>query len=260
MKFLSFNVNGMRAVLKRNDLDFVFQEDSQYDILCIQETKCKVEQIPKEQLEKITNFYPYQSWNSSKLRQGYSSTAVLSKVPFERVFDTEDWDNEGRMIAVEYKDFCLVNTYVPNSKQDLSRLQERTQHWDVLFQNYCKSLKLKTGKSIIVCGDMNVVPESVDLPAKHRNTIFSGYTPEEREGFKNLLLSGPYIDAFRKFNKNDGFYSWFSYYGNSRESNNGLRLDMFVVDKQLEDKIISSTIEKNIKGSDHVPITLHIDI
>jgi len=254
MKILSWNVAGIRAVLRKDALDFALK--GEYDAICFQETKA--EEIQVKNIDLFKSIYPYQYWNHSKKRKGYSGTAIWSKIPFDSL-DSPDFDQEGRITTVEYSKFYLVTVYTPNSKGDLSRLSERTNEWDPLFKNYCNYLKNK--KPVIICGDFNVIHQDNDIyqPEKHQGNIYAGYTMEERTSFTELLTSG-YIDAFRKFNNNPGNYTWWSYMHNARSNNIGWRLDYFLVDISLEHKIIDSTIESNILGSDHCPISLQIDI
>jgi len=255
MKILSWNVAGIRAVLRKNALDFSLK--GEYDTLCFQETKA--EQIQVKNIDSFKSIYPYQFWNHSKTRKGYSGTSIWSKTPFVSTLDSPDFDQEGRITTVEYTNFFLVTVYTPNSKGDLSRLQERTEEWDNLFKNYCNGLKFK--KPVIICGDLNVIHQDIDIyqPEKHQGNIYAGYTIEERTTFTQLLSSG-YIDAFRKFNNNPGNYTWWSYMHGARDRNIGWRLDYFLVDTSIEQCIVNSTIESNILGSDHCPIALHINI
>lgn len=252
---MSWNVAGIRAVIRKNALDFALK--GEYDIICFQETKA--EQIQVKNIELLTSIYPHQYWNHSKTKKGYSGTSIWSKIPFMNTLDSPDFDREGRITTVEYSSFYLVTVYTPNSKGDLSRLSERTNEWDPLFKLYCNNLNLY--KSVIVCGDFNVIHQDIDIhqPEKHQGNIYAGYTHEERTTFTELLSSG-YIDAFRKFNQEPNNYTWWSYMHNARTKNIGWRLDYFLVNKELEENIIDSTIEKQILGSDHCPITLNIDI
>ncbi len=255
MKILSWNVAGIRAVLRKNALDFALK--GEYDALCFQETKA--EEVQVKNIDKFKAIYPYQSWNHSKTRKGYSGTSIWSKTPFISTLESPDFDQEGRITTVEYNNFYLVTVYTPNSKGDLSRLKERTKDWDPLFKTYCNCLKLK--KPVIICGDFNVIHQDIDIyqPEKHQGNIYAGYTIEERTTFTELLSSG-YVDAFRKFNNNPGNYTWWSYMHNARTKNIGWRLDYFLVDTEIEKNIVDSTIESNILGSDHCPVSLSINV
>jgi len=254
MKIISWNVAGIRAVLRKNALDFALK--GEYDIICFQETKAEQHQV--KNLESFDRVYPHQSWNHSKGRKGYSGTAIWSKSLY-KVHDSPFFDQEGRITTAEFPEFFLITVYTPNSKQDLSRLAERTNEWDPLFRDYCNSFK--SSKPVIICGDLNVIHQEIDIyqPEKHKGNVYAGYTTQERDSFGCLLSSG-YIDAFRKFNKEPHNYSWWSYMNNAREKNIGWRLDYFLVDTTIESLCTKSDICKDILGSDHCPITLDIDI
>ena len=253
MKILSWNVAGIRAVLRKNALDFALE--GEYDILCFQETKA--EQVQVKNIDAFKAVYPHQHWNHSKKRKGYSGTSIWSKSPFVSTLESPEFDQEGRITTVEFSNFYLVTVYTPNSKGDLSRLSERTTEWDPLFRDYCNSFKCI--KPVIICGDLNVIHQDIDIyqPEKHQGNIYAGYTFEERSEFTQLLSSG-YIDAFRKFNNNPSNYTWWSYVHNARTKNIGWRLDYFLVDESLQKDVIDSSIESHIMGSDHCPITLNI--
>jgi exodeoxyribonuclease-3 len=256
VKIISWNVAGIRAVLRKNALDFALK--GEYDIMCFQETKAEQSQL--KNIEQFTRIYPHQYWNHSKTKKGYSGTAIWSKQPFTQTFESPVFDNEGRITSVEYNSFILVTVYTPNSKGDLSRLTERTTEWDPFFREYCNNLKIQHRKPIIICGDLNVIHQDIDIyqPEKHQGNIYAGYTMEERCSFTQLLSSG-YIDAFRKFNTDPGNYTWWSYMHNARDKNIGWRLDYFLVDNEIEKNISNSTIENQIFGSDHCPITLSLN-
>jgi exodeoxyribonuclease-3 len=256
MKILSWNVAGIRAVLKKNALDFVCETVHDYDVLCFQETKAEQIQVNAEKFKKL---YPYQYWNHSKKRKGYSGTSIWSKVPFERTFDHPVFDDEGRIVAVEFKEFILVTVYTPNSKGDLSRLTDRTTQWDPLFRDYCNDLK--THKPVVICGDLNVIHQDIDIyqPENHQGNIYAGYTVEERSSFQALLDSG-YEDAFRLFNNKPGQYTWWSYLHNARSKNIGWRLDYFLIDSRIVQCCNNSSILNKVLGSDHCPITLFLDL
>ena len=183
MKIISWNVAGIRAVLKKNALDFILEDN--YDVICFQETKA--EQIQVKNIDKFISKFPYQTWNHSKTRKGYSGTSIWSSIPFINILDCPEFDNEGRICTVEYSDFILVTVYTPNSKGDLSRLNERTNEWDPQFRYYCENLK--KNKPVIICGDLNVINEDKDIyqPEKHKFNIYAGYTDEERLSFKTLI-------------------------------------------------------------------------
>ena len=255
VRILSWNVAGIRAVLRKNALDFSLK--GEYDIMCFQETKAEQQQV--KNIDAFKSIYPHQYWNHSKTKKGYSGTAIWSKIPFINMLEPPSFDNEGRITTVEYSEFYLITVYTPNSKGDLSRLNERTTEWDPLFQTYCNFLKNQ--KPVIICGDLNVIHQEIDIhqPEKHQGNIYAGYTIEERTTFTQLLSSG-YFDAFRKFNQEPNNYTWWSYMHNARTKNIGWRLDYFLVDSRFFSNTKDSTIEKDILGSDHCPISLNIII
>ena len=257
MKIISWNVNGIRAVLKKGFLDFMDEHDP--DIICIQETKAH-----KEQVELELDKYPYKYWNSAE-KKGYSSTAIFSKhKPINVINDMgiEKHDNEGRIITLEFKDYYLVTVYTPNSKRDLSRLPYRQNEWDVDFLSYMKSLE--ENKPVIFCGDLNVAHKEEDLanPSSNKTTKSrpgnAGFTDEEREGFDNIINAG-FIDTFREFHKGNGHYTWWSYMGGARSRNVGWRIDYFCISPSLKSIMTDSSILPEVMGSDHCPIVLNIN-
>jgi len=256
MKIISWNVNGIRAVIKKGFIDFMDKYDP--DIICIQETKAH-----EEQVELNLDKYPYKYWNSA-IKKGYSSTAIFSKVKPITVtndMDITKHDNEGRVITLEFKNYYLVTVYTPNSKRDLSRLSYRHKEWDVDFLNFVKSLE--ENKPVIFCGDLNVAHTEFDLanPGSNKTTKKrpgnAGFTDEERTGFDNILDAG-FIDTFREFNKGNGHYTWWSYMGGARARNVGWRIDYFCTSESLRAKIQNAYILPEIMGSDHCPIALEI--
>ncbi len=252
MKIISWNVNGIRAVLKKGLLDFIHQENP--DILCIQETKAHPEQVDIE-LES----YPHHFWNAAE-KKGYSGTAVFSKTePLNAIngINVEKHDTEGRVISLEFEKFWLVNVYVPNSKRGLARLEYRHSEWDMDFLKYLK--KLEKTKPVIFCGDLNVAHKEIDLANPKTNHFNAGFTDEERQGFDNIVKKG-FIDTFREFEKEGGHYTWWSYMNRAREKNIGWRIDYFCVSKLLKDNLNSSYILPDVMGSDHAPIVLEISI
>lgn len=249
MKMISWNVNGIRAVLKKGFLEFM--EQQQPDILCLQETKAAQEQVE-------INLAGYeQFWNSAK-KKGYSGTAIFSKQkPLQVQYGilNEIHDQEGRVITLEYASFYLVNVYVPNSKRDLSRLEYRSAEWDVEFLSYLKALEVK--KPVIFCGDMNVAHKEIDLSFPKENVNNHGFTPQERAGFDRMIESG-FIDTFREFEKGGGHYTWWSPFSKCRERNIGWRIDYFLVSQNLRSKVENSSILPEVMGSDHCPVVLEI--
>ncbi|RPG03741.1 MAG: exodeoxyribonuclease III [Pelagibacteraceae bacterium TMED246] len=251
MKIISWNVNGIRAVLKKGFLDFINEWDP--DIICIQETKAHPEQV-----ELILNKHKYQYWNSA-VKKGYSGTAIFSKIKpisVKNDMNIEKHDNEGRVICMELKNYYLITVYTPNSKRDLSRLNYRSKEWDSDFLKYLK--KLETNKPIVFCGDLNVAHKEIDLKNPKTNKRNAGFTNEERVGFDNYINSG-FLDTFRMFNTEPDHYTWWSYMFNSRAKNVGWRIDYFCISEILKNKITKSIILPEIMGSDHAPILVEID-
>lgn len=251
MKIISWNVNGIRAVLKKGFLDFI--NDFNPDIICIQETKAHPEQVDLD----LDN-YKYKYWNSAT-KKGYSGTAIFSKIKpisVQNDMNIEKHDDEGRVICMELKNYFLVTVYTPNSKRDLSRLDYRTNEWDRDFLIYLK--ELEKIKPIIFCGDLNVAHKEIDLKNPKTNKRNAGFTNEERLGFDNYINSG-FLDTFRIFNKEPNHYTWWSYMFNSRAKNVGWRIDYFCISEMLKKKITKSIILPEIMGSDHAPILIEID-
>jgi exodeoxyribonuclease-3 len=244
-KLLSWNVNGIRSVLKKGFLDFLKRENP--DILCLQETKGSEAQAGL----RVPGYLQF--WNTPK-RPGYSGTAVLTKAKPLRVttgIAIPKHDGEGRVLTLEFKDFFLVNVYVPNSKRGLERLPYRTKEWDVDFLKYLKKLEKK--KPVIFCGDLNVAHREIDLTNPRANVKNHGFTPEERAGFDNLVKAG-FLDTFREFEKGGGHYTWWSQFANCRKRNIGWRIDYFLISKSLRKRLKSAFILKKVTGSDHCPV------
>jgi len=251
MKIVSWNVNGIRAVLKKGFLDFL--DEVNPDIICLQETKAHPEQV-----ELNLEEYPYKFWNSAE-KKGYSGTAIFSKIKpisITNNLNIKKHDTEGRVICFEMKNYYLITVYTPNSKRDLSRLDYRANEWDVDFLKYLK--KLETKKPVIFCGDLNVAHKEIDLKNPKTNKRNAGFTDEERNGFENYIKSG-FIDTFRMFNQDEGHYTWWSYMFNSRAKNVGWRIDYFCVSESIKNKVNKSIILPDIMGSDHAPILIKID-
>ena len=251
MKLISWNVNGIRACLKKGFEDFFTKIDA--DIFCIQETKCQEGQVELE-------FKGYKSyWNSAE-KKGYSGTAIFTKIKPVNVtygIGIEEHDKEGRVITLEFEDFYMVNVYTPNSKRELERLDYR-MIWEDEFRNYL--LKLNKIKPVIMCGDLNVAHKEIDLKNPKTNRHNAGFTDEERSKMTNLLNAG-FVDSFRKLypDKEDA-YSWWSYMGRAREKNVGWRIDYFITSKDIQKNIKEASIYSEIYGSDHCPIGLEINI
>ena len=251
MKLISWNVNGIRACVNKGFKDFF--EEINADIFCIQETKCQIDQIELE-------FEGYKSfWNSAE-KKGYSGTAIYTKkepISVKYGIGIEQHDKEGRVITLEFKNFFMVNIYTPNSKRGLERLEYR-QVWEDEIRKYL--LDLNKIKPVIMCGDLNVSHNEIDLKNPKTNRRNAGFTDEEREKMTQLLESG-FTDSFRYLypDKKEA-YSWWSYMGRAREKNVGWRIDYFIVSKNIENKIKEAKIHSEIMGSDHCPVELEIDI
>lgn len=251
MKLISWNVNGIRACVNKGFKDF-FKEINA-NIFCIQETKCQIDQIELE-------FEGYKSfWNSAE-KKGYSGTAIYTKekpISVKYGIGIEQHDKEGRVITLEFKNFFMVNIYTPNSKRGLERLEYR-QVWEDEIRKYL--LDLNKIKPVIMCGDLNVAHNEIDLKNPKTNRRNAGFTDEEREKMTQLLESG-FTDSFRYLypDKKEA-YSWWSYMGRAREKNVGWRIDYFIVSKNIESKIKEAKIHSEIMGSDHCPVELEIDI
>ena len=251
MKIISWNVNGIRAVLKKNFMEFI--DEYNPDIICLQETKAS-----EEQVELKLDDYPYKYWNSA-VKKGYSGTAIFSKylpITVENDLKIEKHDMEGRVITFELNNYYLVTVYTPNSKRDLSRLSYRHKEWDVDFLIYLKKLEEK--KPVIFCGDLNVAHKEIDLKNPKNNKKNAGFTSEERQGFNNFIDSG-FIDTFRIFNNEEGHYTWWSYMFNARARNIGWRIDYFCSSNLIKNQIKKSIILPEVLGSDHAPILIEVE-
>jgi len=263
MKIYSWNVNGIRAVT-RKDAFVPFIERHQPDILCLQETKAKQGQSEID-LPDYEEF-----WNSAE-RAGYSGTAIFSKVKplaVKNGFDenlakkyglvADGYGNpakEGRVITAEFEEFFLVTVYTPNAKEDLTRIPLRYKQWDPAFLAHCEELQKK--KPVIFCGDLNVAHTEDDLARPKPNIGKKGFTAEEREGFDNFVSAG-FVDTFRMFTKGNGHYTWWSHFAKARERNVGWRIDYFMVSEMLKSKVISGRIHNDVMGSDHCPISIEL--
>ncbi|MCF7862185.1 exodeoxyribonuclease III [Candidatus Woesearchaeota archaeon] len=245
MKFISWNVNGIRALLKKGFVDIIKKENPH--ILCIQETKSDKIQIGLE------GYYQY--WNSAD-KKGYSGTAVFTNIkPLKVSYDMKGHDNEGRIITLEFAKFFLVNVYTPNSQRGLTRLDYR-QRWDADFLDYV--LDLEKIKPVVFCGDLNVAHKDIDLARPKQNQKNAGFTIEERYGFDRYIESG-FIDSFREFNKEPENYSWWSYMFNARAKNIGWRIDYFLISKMLKKNLKDGFILPNVMGSDHCPVGIKLE-
>ena len=253
MKIYSWNVNGLRAVIRKNAIQN-FLEKERPDILCLQEIKCTPDQLDY-------NFQDYRViWNPAK-KSGYSGTAMLIS-EHQNSFaskSSEEIDiavQEGRIIVEDFGNFYLVDVYVPNSKPDLSRLKLRHENWDPDFLNLLKELE-KT-KPVVTCGDFNAAHTEIDLARPKQNHHNAGFTDEERQGITNLLNAG-FIDTFRFLHPNEQRYTWWSHWGNARANNVGWRIDYFFISKSLEKNLKSAEIHEQITGSDHCPVSIELE-
>ena len=251
MKLISWNVNGIRACIGKGFEESFAALDA--DIFCLQETKCQQGQVKLE----LPGYYQY--WNYAN-RRGYSGTAVFTKKePLSVAYGIgiEEHDKEGRVITLEYEKFYLVTVYTPNSQNELARLDYRMK-WEDDFRAYLK--KLEENKPVIVCGDMNVAHNEIDLKNPKTNRKNAGFTDEEREKMTVLLDDG-FIDTFRYFYPDqENIYSWWSYRFKAREKNAGWRIDYFLTSESLKDKLVDAKIHTDIMGSDHCPVELDIDL
>jgi exodeoxyribonuclease-3 len=263
MKIISWNVNGIRAVVKKGVFT-PFIEKYKPDILCLQETKA-------EQGQAVIDLPEYNEYWNSAAKKGYSGTAIFTKTKPIAVVnglpdkicskygliadDYGDPRTEGRVIAAEFEHFYVVTVYTPNAKDDLSRIPLRHKQWDPTFLAYCKDLEKK--KPVIFCGDLNVAHTEYDLARPKENVGLKGFTSEEREGFQKFIDSG-FIDTFRIFQKGNGFYTWWSHFANARARNIGWRIDYVLVSSALKNKVISAKIHPEVLGSDHCPIELEL--
>ena len=248
MKLISWNVNGIRACLNKGFSDFFKEVNA--DIFCLQETKCQPEQINLE-FEGYTSY-----WNSAE-RKGYSGTAIFTKKQPVNVtygIGIEEHDKEGRIITLEFENFYLVTNYTPNAKRELERLDYRMV-WEDEIRKYL--LELNKKKSVIMCGDLNVAHEEIDLKNPKTNKGNAGFTNEEREKMTELLNAG-FIDSYRYLYPEKIEYSWWSYMGHAREKNVGWRIDYFIVSNDFRENIKDATIYTEILGSDHCPVGLEI--
>ena len=252
MKIISFNVNGIRAIVGKSFVQDM--EEVAADIICLQETKASPEQV-KEAISILTNYHIYA--NSAE-RKGYSGTAILSKIkPLSVTFDMglEEHDQEGRITCAEYDKFFLVCVYVPNSGSELARLSYR-QKWDSDFLIYLK--KLEKNKSVVVCGDFNVAHQAIDLsrPKENYNKA-AGYMQAEIDGMSNFLKNG-FVDTFRWKNPETLKYSWWSYRAGARPKNIGWRIDYFLCSEPFKENISEATIYNDVFGSDHCPVGIEL--
>jgi exodeoxyribonuclease-3 len=270
MKIIAWNVNGIRSLLKTTYLDNLIKDENP-DVFCMGETKisCPYDDVEANIATRLPQF-KYRYWSPCKTKGGYSGTAIFCKkeptsikygLPLNKASKKtnvvhEDIDEEGRVIAIEYSKFYLVHVYTPNSGQALARLDWRTKVWDRAFEEYI--ISLKKSKPVIVCGDLNVARNPIDLKNPKTNLRTAGYTDEERISFEKLLTNTELIDSFRQLHPEKIQYSYWSYMRNSRVKNIGWRIDYFLIDPKIKTKIKSSEILEKVLGSDHAPVKLEI--
>lgn len=264
MKLYSWNVNGIRAVLTKGTFQ-QFVAEHQPDVLCLQETKAQQGQAEID-LPEYTEY-----WNSAA-KKGYSGTAIFTKIPplsvtnglpediitqFGVTGDTYGDPNlEGRVITAEFDDFYVVTVYTPNSKDDLSRVGLRYDHWDKGFLAYLQQLETK--KPVLACGDFNVAHTELDLARPKENVGKRGFTDQERERFQDFIDAG-FIDTFRLFAQGNGHYTWWTHWANARARNVGWRIDYWLASSQLKDRITAATIHADVMGSDHCPVSITVE-
>lgn len=255
MKLISWNVNGLRAVINKGFKDFFKEIDA--DIFSIQETKMQESQLDENILQIFEGYNAY--WNTAE-KKGYSGTAIFTKQkPLNVTYGIgkEEHDKEGRVITLEFEKFYMVNIYTPNSKRELERLDYR-QIWEDEIREYL--LDLNANKPVVMCGDLNVAHNEIDLKNPKTNRKNAGFTDEERAKMTELLNAG-FVDTFRyKYPEVEGKYSWWSYMFHAREKNAGWRIDYFIVSENLKDKIEDAKILDDIYGSDHCPVELDLNI
>ena len=250
MKLISWNVNGLRACVGKNFMDFF--EKANADIFCVQETKLQKGQIEMD----LPGYHEY--WNYAE-KKGYSGTAVFTKrepLSVNYGLGIEEHDKEGRVITLEYPEFYLVTVYTPNSQNELKRLSYRME-WEDAFRKYL--IELAEKKGVVVCGDMNVAHQEIDLKNPKTNRKNAGFTDEEREKMTELLQAG-FVDSYRTFYPDvEGVYSWWSYRFRAREKNAGWRIDYFLVSENCKDQMTGAKIHTDVMGSDHCPVELTMD-
>ena len=254
IKLLSWNVNGIRAVHRKGFLEWFERVD--VDVLCLQEIKANLDQIPK----KLSNVPTYDSYFNPAERKGYSGVATYSSITPNKIingFNIEKFDTEGRFQRLDFDDFILLNIYYPNGGMSDERLQYKLEFYDE-FLTYTNNLR-DEGNNIIICGDLNTAHKEIDIARPKENEKVSGFMPIEREWIDKFLANG-YVDTFRMFNDQPGQYTWWSYRTRARDRNVGWRLDYFFVNEEFKDNVVDSYILSDVMGSDHCPIGLEIEL
>lgn len=261
-KIIAWNVNSIRSLVDKIDLND-FLNDHKPHIFCMSETKLSCpDLVVRQNLTKLIKGYKYRYYSTCSVRKGYSGTAIWSKKKPNNIFygiNNQKYDNEGRVITLEFDDFNLIHVYTPNSGQVLQRLDYRVKEWDVHFWKYID--KLQKQKSVIVCGDLNVARYDIDIHSPKTNLRSAGFTIEERDNFNKYIDKLKLIDAFRELHPEEkDHYTYWSYMRQARSKNKGWRIDYFLLSLKLEQYLKNSIILKDQLGSDHAPITLEIKI
>jgi exodeoxyribonuclease-3 len=249
VKLVSWNVNGLRSILRKNFLEFLDQE--QPDILCLQETRAEPDEV-----EQLWPAHYQTHWNCAD-KKGYSGTALFTRprpLTITRGIGIDRHNREGRVLTAEYPDWFLVNVYVPNSQRELTRLAYR-QEWDRAFLAYLRRLQRR--KPVVFCGDLNVAHTELDLANPKANVRNHGFTPEERAGFDALVRAG-FLDTFREFERGGGHYTWWSHMTRARERNIGWRIDYFLISRTLRPRLQTAFIRAEVPGSDHCPVGIEL--
>lgn len=253
MKLLSWNVNGLRAMLNKGLLDYIREQDA--DVYCFQEVKAGPDQVDPL-------FFPppgYEAYWNPAQKKGYSGTLTLTRkrpLSFSLGFGLDAHDGEGRVLTTEFDDFFLVNVYTPNSQDGLRRLQYRQKEWDVLFLQHISELQ-KT-KPVVACGDLNVAHKEIDIARPKENQRSPGFTIEERSGFDNIVSAG-FLDTFREFSQEPDNYTWWSMRTRARERNIGWRIDYFIISPELRPRLKRAWILCDVMGSDHCPVGIELE-
>lgn len=254
MKLVSWNVNGIRAAIKKDFFTSFMSMDC--DVLCLQETKAQDDQV-LEALEAVDGYHIY---TNSAVKKGYSGTSIITRsepITVTQDMGIEEHDQEGRILCAEFQSFYLVTVYTPNSGNDLKRLSYR-QQWDADFLSYIKVLEQQ--KPVVLCGDLNVAHKDIDLARPKANYNKSaGYTQQEIDGIDNLIAAG-FIDTFRHVHAQTAKYSWWSYRAGARERNVGWRIDYFLVSAELASSVEDAAIHNDIHGSDHCPVSVQLSV
>ena len=255
LKIISWNVNGIRASYKKGLLDFIKQESP--DILCLQETKAMIEQLPID-LKEIEGYDFY--LNPAEIRKGYSGVGVYTRIKPNKVeyssLGSQFKDNEGRIISLSFDDFTLFNIYFPNGGKSKEHFEYKLNFYENTLKH---ANKLKKKTNVIICGDVNAAHTEIDLARPKENQKNIGFLPVERDWITRFLDSG-FIDTFRFFNKEASNYSWWDMKTKARERNVGWRIDYFFINKELENNLLSASILKDVEGSDHCPISIEIEL